>query len=198
MSAKVLERLRDLAPRSPRTLLLAEFPDAKALVEAAGALRGAGVRRFDAHSPWPIEGLERAMGLGESILPWIVLGVGLSTFLGFLAFMAWASLDYPTVHSGKPVLSIWPLIPAAIEVTWMAAGTAALVGFMALAGLPLYYHLAFRSPRFKRASDDGFFISVDGDGPRFDAEATRALLERHGGRVERLDETSAKGEPSHG
>lgn len=199
MITKIKARLLDLLPRSPRAMLVAEFSDAEALIAAAGRLREDGYVRFDAHSPWPIEGIGKVMQLRESPLPYIVLGAGLSTFLGFMGFMAWASLDYPAIHSGKPVLSPWPLIPAAIEVTWIVAGTAALVGFILLAGLPLYYHLVFKSARFKRASDDGFMITVDGDDARFDETRTRELLTSLGGQVELLkeeqDAPKGKGHP---
>jgi hypothetical protein len=169
--------------------MLARFPDPGALVGAAQAMRRAGYRRFDAHSPFPIHGMERAMGIRRSPLPWLVLGGGLMGFCCGLGLQIWINVfDYPLAISGKPFLSLPAFVPVTFDLTVLFAAFAAIGGMLLLNFLPMLYHPLLKSRAFARATRDGFFISVEARDPLFDAERTRELLESLGGKnVELLE-----------
>jgi hypothetical protein len=173
-----------LAPDAPEgTLhgLLAEFRTVPELYHACETVRDAGYTRWDAHSPFPVHGLDRAMGLKRSILPWIVLASGLTFAAGGFALQTWVhSIEYPLVISGKPYFT-WPAyIPVTFELGVLGGALAAVFGMLGLNRLSMHNHPLFSSERFERATDDRFFISVEALDPRFDAAATTQLLERAG------------------
>lgn len=163
--------------------VLAEFEDAASLYHACEGVRDAGYEKWDAHTPFPVHGLERAMGLKPSVVPWIVLAGGL-TGAG-LAFLMqwWISVEaYPLVISGKPYNS-WPaFVPVTFEAGVLLGSFGAFFGWMGLNQLPQLYHSIFRSERFERASDDAFFISIETADAKFDEQETQALLQRLGAR----------------
>lgn len=168
---------------------LAEFEDVDGLLAGARKLRDAGFRHWDCHVPFVVHGLDGAMGIKPTKLPYLVFGAGLTgTTLG-LALQFWTNaVDYPFMISGKPMFGLPAAIPVAFEMTILFAAISALVGMLAFNGLPTHSHPLFTSRRFKRATDDRFFISVEARDPRFDADATRALLEGFGGVVEEVRE----------
>jgi hypothetical protein len=169
--------------------ILAEFATPADLHHACERVRDAGFTRWDAHTPFPVHGLEQAMGLRRSPLPWIVLVMGLTgAAVGFL-FQWWVhAVAYPLVISGKPFFS-WPaFIPITFEVSVLFAALGAVVGMLGLNRLPMHYHPLFRSTVFERVTDDAFFISIESWDPKFDAAATDTLLRSLGARsVELLE-----------
>jgi len=194
-TAPVEEPREDLgaAPESASTVLfgyLAEFPTVDEILAAAGACREKGFTRWDCHTPFPVHGLDRAMGVKQTLLPWIVLAggfAGCATGLGLQWFTN--VFDYPFVVSGKPVFSFAVYIPVMFELTVLFAALACFVGMLALNNLPFLYHPVFRSRRFARATDDRFFITIEANDPRFDEAGTRSFLEGLGAsHVERLEE----------
>jgi hypothetical protein len=157
--------------------LLAQFASAHALRAACEQVREARFTRWDAHSPYPVHGLDRAMGLSRSRVPWVSLVLGLAGAALAMFFQWWASaVDYPLVISGKPLFSYPAFTPITFEVGVLGGVLGALFGMLGMNRLPQHYHALFRSARFERATDDGFFISVEADDPCFDLAATRALL----------------------
>lgn len=170
--------------------LLAGFDSPEALVRAAGKLQDSGFSKYDAHTPFPIHGLSEVMKLKESPLGWLVIVTALFTVLSVSGFFIWASYDYPTTHSGKPPMTWETMVAPVWEITMIASGTAALVGMIFLCGLPLMYHPLFKSTRFSKATDDGFFISVDSSDPKYSGDSTRKLLEELGGKNVELIEDS--------
>lgn len=176
-------------PPGPTYGLLAEFASPADLYRACERVRDEGFTRWDAHTPFPVHGLDRAMGLGRSPLPWIVLGLGLTgAVVGFLLQWWVHTTAYPLVISGKP-FNAWPaFIPITFEVAVLFAAMGAVFGMLALNRLPMHHHPLFRSKVFERVTDDGFFISIESWDPRFDPSATRTLLESLGARhVELLE-----------
>jgi len=171
------------ATTSTRPLgLLARFESATALLEAARAVRDAGYRRFDCHSPFPIHGMDAAMGLGRSPLGWIVGAAALAGTGAGLGLQWWtSSVAYPLVISGKPFFSFQAYVPITFGVGVLLSAFAAVIGMLALNGLPRLHHAVFYSERFGRFSDDGFFVSIESDDERFSPTETRAFLESIGG-----------------
>lgn len=157
--------------------LLAEFETPHAIFTACEKVRDAGYTRWDSHTPFPVHGLDRAMGLRRSRLPWIVLVLGLTGATGGFLLQYWVSAyAYPVVIAAKPMFS-WPaFIPVTFELMVLFSAAGAVFGMLGINKLPHYYHPVFRSERFARATDDRFFISIEAADPRYDADKTRALL----------------------
>jgi len=160
------------------SLYLAEFDTTHEVLHAAETVRDAGFKRWDVHTPFPIHGMDDAMGLGQSRLGWIVMAMGLTGCIGGFVMMMWMNgIDYPLVIGGKPPESIPSMIPIIFECTILLSGIGAVFGMLGLNGLPRHHHPVFHSTRFEACSDDKFFISVEAADPNFDLENTRELLE---------------------
>jgi len=161
---------------------LVEFDTPAALLEAAERVRDAGYTRWDAHTPFPVHGLNDAMGLQPTRLPYLVFGAGLSGALIGLGLQYYTNaFDYKMLISGKPYFSLPANIPVIFELTILFAALTAFVGMIVLNGLPAWYHALFTSRRFRRVTADRFCISVESADPRFDGERTRAFLDSLGG-----------------
>jgi len=173
--------------------IIAEFAGADGLKAAAVAARDKGLRRWDVHSPFAIHGMERAMGLRRSPLPRLVLLAGLAGAAAALLLQWWTNaVDFPLVISGKPLFSLPANIPIAFELVVLFAAAAAFLGALALDRLPQYAHPVFSGSQFRRATADGFFLSIDAADPQFDEAAMRRWLESLGAvRVETIDQSPA-------
>lgn len=157
--------------------LLAEFSDPGALMHAAEAVRENGYTHFDTHSPFPIHGMDRAMGLGNSKVGYFTLGGGLTGFAVAYLLQWWtAAVDYPINISGKPFFAVEPSVPILFELTVLFAAFGAVAGMLALNGLPRPYNPLFYSDHFERASDDAFFVHVASSDPKFDTNDTTQML----------------------
>lgn len=163
--------------------LIAEFENPGALTRAAVQLREAGYTEYDCHSPFPIHGMDEAMGLSHSPVGVIV---GVLAILGAIAGMAlqwWVTtIEYPLIISGKPFFSFqaYIIITFALFVLFGAFG--AVFGMIGLNKLPRWHHPLFAAEQFRKATDDGFFVSVEAADRLFDELATRKLLESLGGK----------------
>jgi hypothetical protein len=163
--------------------VMAEFETSQALVEAARRAHGEGYRRMDAYSPMPIEELHDALHMHDNRLPKIVLGGGILGALGGYGFQYWvATIAYPMNVGGRPLHS-WPtMIPVTFETTILAAALSAVLGMLALNGLPQPFHPVFNVPRFALASRNRFFLCIEARDPKFDIDATRSFLASLGAR----------------
>lgn len=161
--------------------ILAEFDSTAAIYHACEKVRDRGFRKWDAHTPFPVHGLDKAMGLGSSKLPWIVLVLALLGGSGGFALQAWINLEgYRMAISGKPYLSWQAFMPVTFELSVLLGAFGAVFGMWGLNQLPQWYHATFRSKRFAKVTDDKFFISIEAADPKFDAEATQAFLREIG------------------
>ena len=158
--------------------MLAEFDDPTTLVAAAQRAYREGYRRMDAYSPFPIEELHEALGSQSTRLPLIVLIGGLVGCIGGYGLQYWVSaIAYPINVGGRPFHS-WPaFIPVTFECTILVAALSAVLGMLALNGLPMPYHPVFNVPRFALASRNRFFLCIEAADPKFDLEDTRRFLE---------------------
>jgi hypothetical protein len=170
--------------------LLVEFDSPDTLVAAAEEVRIAGFTRWDAHTPFAVHGLDGAMGIRRTRLPVLVALGGTAGVLGGILLQWWTNaVDYPFLISGKPLFSLPANIPVAFETTILLSALTALFGMLASNGLPQLHHPLFASRRFRRATDDRYFISVESADPLFDRVRTRAFLESLGGvGVEEVEE----------
>ena len=161
--------------------VLAEFSDPGALLHAAEKVHEAGYKYFDAHSPFPIHGMDRAMGLGQSKVG-IIAFVGGATGLALATWLQWwtSDVDYPINISGKPFFAVEPSIPVMFELTVLFSAIAAVVGMLALNGLPRPYNPLFYSRQFTRVTDNAFFLQIAAADTQFDEARTAAFLEEIG------------------
>ena len=175
------------------SIILAEFKSTHDVLHAAEKVRDAGYVRWDAHTPFPVHGMDRAMGLRDSRLGWIVLLFALTGLTGAFVMMHWMNgVDYPTVVGDKPPgapETLPSMVPILFELTILLSAFGAVLGMFHLNKLPRHHHPVFESDRFRLASDDRFFISIEADDPKFDVEKTRALLAgAHAANVEVIEE----------
>jgi hypothetical protein len=159
--------------------LLGEFETPEGLMAAAKKVREAGYERIDAFAPFPIEGLSQALGLGRKhdLVPLLTLAGGLAGGVGGFFFQLWVSASAYTMNiAGRP-LNSWPaFIPVTFELTVLGASLSAVFGMLALNKLPQPHHPLFNLERFKRASNDRFFLCIEAHDPKFHLEETARLL----------------------
>jgi len=157
--------------------VMAEFDSPSQLVSAARAARAKGYRKLDAYSPFPIEELTDALHLHKNKLPLIVLAGGVIGGLTGFFLQYWIAVVYfPINIAGRP-LNSWPsFIIITFELTILFASLSAVLGMMALCGLPMPYHPVFNVPRFSAASRNRFFLCIESADPLFDrAQASQFL-----------------------
>lgn len=158
--------------------VLAEFGDPASLVDAARAARAAGYRRIDAYSPIPLEDLEDDINSQPGRLPALTFIGGLSGGLAGYALQYYvAVVAYPLNVGGRPPHSWQAYVPVVFEMTILGAALAAVLGMLALNGLPRPHHPLFNLPEFKLASRDRFFLCVEARDPQFDLERVRRFLQ---------------------
>jgi hypothetical protein len=157
--------------------VIAEFESPTELVSAARAAREKGYRKLDAYSPFPIEELNDALDLHHNKLPLIVLAGGIvGGILGYLLQYYVTVIYFPINVAGRPLHS-WPsYIVITFEMTILFAAISAVLGLLALCGLPMPYHPVFNVPRFALASRNRFFLCIQARDPLFDREQTSAFL----------------------
>ena len=162
----------------PRTYaMLGEFTSVDALLAACRSVRKAGYTRWDAHSPFPIHGIDSAMGTKQTILPWLVLGAGLGGLLvGIVLPWDTNAVEYPYYISGKPLMSTPAFVPVIFELAVLFSALTAVFGMILLNGMPMLYNPLMNSERFRRVTSDRFFIVISADDEQYDAQATEALL----------------------
>ncbi len=157
--------------------IAAEFETDAGLMRAAEQAYARGYRKMDGYTPFPIEGLGKALGKTNRI-PLLVLCSGI---LGGCSayFMEWFAsvVSYPINVGGRPLHS-WPaFIPITFELTVLGASLTAFFFSLGLSGLPKPYHPMFNLPEFERASQDRFFLCIEAEDTLFDPQTTRRFLE---------------------
>jgi hypothetical protein len=159
--------------------LMAEFDTPEPLLAAAQRARDAGYRDMDAYTPMPVEGLSEAIGFRTSWVQRLVFVAGILGATGGFTLCYWMTVvAYPHIVAGRP-LNSWPAyVPITFECMVLVACLTAVVGMLALNGLPQPYHPVFNVPQFARASRDRFFLCIESTDPKFDAGQTRVFLEQ--------------------
>ena len=163
--------------------LIGEFDNVDDIIGAANAVREAGYTKIDAHSPFPVHGIDDALGIKPTILPWIVLIMGLTGMTTGLVLTTytmgvWSEPGivptnfepYDFLISGKPYNSLAGYIPVIFELTIMFSAYTAVFAMFLLNKLPMMSNPLLKSKRFRRATDDRFFIAIDAKDAQFDAQ----------------------------
>jgi len=163
--------------------LVAVFDTVPALYRAAVDVRDAGYKFWDCITPFPIHGLDRAMGLRRSKVPRISLCGGILGFTTGMSLIYFTNAyDYPLIVGGKPFFSPMFAFPVSYELTILFAAFATIGGMFLLNRLPMHYHPVLKSDHIIRGLDDKFLVVIEARDPKFNLNATKALLEKAGGR----------------
>ncbi len=163
--------------------LIATFERTADLYHAAEKVRDAGYRHWDCITPFPVHGLDKAMGMRRSIVPRISLAGGITGFCTGMSLIYFANAyANRLVVGGKPFFSPMFAFPVSYELTILFTAFATIIGMFVLNGLPMHYHPVLKYDQIGRGMDDTFFIVIEARDPRFNLANTKALLEKAGGK----------------
>ena len=169
---------------TPKTYgLIAEFDTAAAILHAAEKVRDAGFRRWDVFTPFPVHGMDKAMGVKNSMVGWFSFIGGVTGYTGGM-LMIWYmnAYDYAIPVGGKPMFSPFSAFPPSYELTILLGSFGALLGMLFLNRLPRLHHPLLKHQRFALATHDRFFIVIECDDPKYSETETRQLLAAAGSR----------------
>jgi hypothetical protein len=169
-------------PTSSLFGLGAEFSSAGALLEAAKKIHSLGFRKWDVYSPFPIHGMDHAMGFKRSrVSLFSLIGGCTGLSVAFILIYYTSAINYPLIVQGKPYFALEPSLPIFFELTILLTAFGTVLGLLLLTLLPRLHHPVFNWDRFQRATDDGFFLVLESTDPRFDTTFSRQLLQGIGG-----------------
>lgn len=165
----------------PRRFVIAKFADSDAMLEGTRKMRERGHKKLDTHTPYPVHGIEEALGLGRAKIPTIVLcGAILGACLAYAMIYFMNVVDFPINVANRPYHSPPANIPITFELAVLLGGCSAFFGLMALMRLPEPYHPVFEAESFWRASIDGFFLSIEvpkGQSPQAVADELKSFAD---------------------
>lgn len=169
--------------------LVAEFDDDQDLVRAGRAAREFGYTKLDAYSPFPVHGIDDAIGIPRSKLGWIVT-VFAAIGLASAVFLIWwtGAIDYPIPVGGKPLFAFEPSVPIMFELTVLFSAFATVIGMFALNNLPQYYHAIFNYSNVEKVTDDAFLLAIEATDPLFDPDQSAKLMASMGAKRTELVE----------
>lgn len=170
--------------------LLAVFTTPADAMQAAEKVRDAGYKRWDVHTPFPVHGMDDAMGLKNSQVGWFTFFGGLAGYTLGMTMIWWMNaVDYKIVVGGKPMFSPFFSFPVAYECTILLAAFGSLIGMCLLNRLPRLHHPLLKNRTFcQGATHDKFIVVIETSDPRYSEVETRELLESVGGRQIQLVE----------
>ena len=172
-----------MADTGAKYALLAEFDTTADILHAASQVRDAGYRNWDVFTPFPVHGMDEAMGLRKSPVGWFTFIGGMTGFTCGMLMIWWMNAyDYPIMVGGKPLFSPIFAFPVSYELTILLGAFGSLGGMLILNRLPRLHHPLFNSERFNRVTNDRFFIAIEAKDPKFNDLETRKLLESVGSR----------------
>ena len=170
--------------------ILAEYDTPADIMHAAEKIRDAGFRKWDVFTPFPIHGMDHAMGLKNSPVGWFGFAGGVFGYTtGMLLIWFCNTLDYPILIGGKPMFSPWAAFPPSYELTILFTAFGAIGGMMFLNKLPRLHHPLLKHARFEKATHDKFFLVIETADAKYSEAETRKLLETTGSKhIEMVEE----------
>jgi len=153
--------------------VMGEFSEPEDLVEAGRRIREMGYSKIDAMTPFPVHGIDEAIGIPYSKIGWIVICgalAGITTAQVLIYYVG--AIDYPLIIGGKPLFDFTYSIPPTFELAVLFSAITTFMCTWALSGLPRLYHPSMNYRNAHRASDDRFLLVVEADDPKFDAQKT--------------------------
>jgi hypothetical protein len=164
------------APEHGLYAVVAEFNRPEALLEATKKARAEGFRRLEAFSPFPVEGLAKALDFRERrIAPLFLIGGIVGAAAGF-GLQVYCNLDFPLNIGGRPVVAPPAFVLITFELMVLVSVTAGVVGMLLMNHLPRLNHPLFEIPDFHFATADKFFLAILAEGPGFDPDGARRFL----------------------
>lgn len=162
--------------------IIAQFDSPAAILHAAEKVRDAGYHRWDVFTPFPIHGMDKVMGLKNSLVGWVSLAGGAFMFLNIVGLIWFSNaFDYPLIVGGKPMFSVpMTFVPAYIMMI-MGGAVGALIGMLGLNELPRLHHPLLKNKNFGLVSRDKFALVIGALDAKFSPAETRKLLEAIGG-----------------
>lgn len=170
--------------------LIAEYQTPAEAMHAAEKVRDAGYKRWDVHTPYPVHGMDKAMGLKNSKVGWFSFIGGVTGYTSGMLMIWWMNAyDYPVLIGGKPMFSPFAAFPPSYELTILFGAFGAILGMLFLNRLPRLHHPLLKHKRFALATHDRFFIVIETLDPKFSLAETRSLLEStHSKHIEEVTE----------
>lgn len=189
MSVTTVKTLTLESDSTPLWGLAAQFDTPADIYQAATKTREAGYEWFDCHVPFPVHGLDKAMGVKHTILPVLVFFAGftglcvaifLQVFTNSLQVNLWALVEvvgYQFNVSGKPLISTPAFVPVAFELTVLFSAVSCVALMLFLNKLPCLYHPILKSPKMKRITDDRFVLVIEARDPMFTRATTEQFMQ---------------------
>jgi len=158
--------------------LMAVFDTPADAMHAAEQVRDAGYSKWDVHTPFPVHGMDAAMGLPNSKVGWFTFLGGATGYTSGMIMIWWMNAyDYPIVIGGKPMMSPFFSFPVSYELTILLASFGSLIGMFLLNRLPRLHHPLLKNRKFcSGASHDKFILVIETADPKFNDQETRKLL----------------------
>ena len=179
-----------MAAYQPTYGMIAEFTTTADIMHAAEKVRDAGYRRWDVFTPFPVHGMDKAMGLKNSKVGWFTFIGGVIGYTSGMVMIWWMNAaNYPILIGGKPMFSPFGAFPPSYELTILLGSFGTLFGMLFLNRLPRLYHPLLKHRRFALATHDRYFLVIETTDPRFSVAETRKLIDSlHPASVEEVGE----------
>ena len=162
---------------------LCEVDNPKELIELSKKVRDSGYIDFDTYSPFPVHGIDKAMGIEPSILPWLSFIGCMIGLTSAIALQVWTNgIDYKIALSGKPFIAMPAFVPVTFELTILFSAFFTVFGMLGLNKLPTWNKPIFNNESIKKATCSGFFLSISSKDKNFNEVKTKAFLEKAGGK----------------
>ena len=163
--------------------IIAQFDTPADTIHAAEKVRDAGFRKWDVFTPFPVHGMDKAMGMKNSIVGWFSFLGGVTGYASGMLMIWWMNAyDYPIVIGGKPMFSPFSAFPPSYELTILLGSFGSLFGMLFLNRLPRLHHPLLKNRRFALATHDRYFIVIETSDPKYSEAETRKLFESLGSR----------------
>jgi hypothetical protein len=147
---------------------IGQFDTPEELVEAGRKIRGMGYTKLDAMSPFPVHGIDEAIGVPYSKIGWIVVCAAITGILVAQWLVYYVGvISYPLVIGGKPLFDFTFSIPVTFETAVLFSSLVCFLSIWGLSGLPRLYHPTMNYKNAHRATDDKFLLVIEADDPMF-------------------------------
>ncbi len=169
--------------------VVGDFDTPEELMRAIRTARAAGYSKMEAYTPFPIHGIDEALGaprspLGRIVIVCALLGLALAVWLQWWT----GAVNYKLVIAGKPLFAIEPSVPIMFELSVLLGSFGAVFGMLYLNRLPKYYHSFFNFTRAGGATNDRFLLAVEATDGKFHSDEVKTFLESCGSRHTELVE----------
>ena len=159
-------------------VMIGIFQDVNDVLSVTRAVRKQGYRILDIYAPYAVHGLDKAMGLEPSRLPWICFVLGLIGAAAKVWFEYWTTAsDWPLNVGGKPWNSLPAFVPITFEVMVLFAGDSTVNAFFLVSRL---YPGRRTTAVIPGVTNDRFALVLEESDAAFEPGEVRSLLERHG------------------